>query len=502
MLRLSSLALASAFLVFSCARAPQNVNVAKVIQLDGTVQIQKGEGASFARAYLGSEMLPEYLIKTGPDSRAKVQIGERAVISIEANSVVRIRDLKRDQTTGQENTRIEFKGGKSMVNITKKLAAQDSFDVMTPSAVAGVRGTEFLIDTENPEASKIAVTKGSVAVRKRIAAIDDAPAKSDTPMAVREALRELAANQEVAVRVNQEVAVTQKEADAVSAIVDTVVKTASAEMKRASEDNSKPVEAKREVIERQLTAIITESQKKIEAMPEAREVTVVPLSAETMKKVEAIEVVAPVSVEMLESLPEKKSEGARDIREVMKEKTAVAEPEKKVEPEKKAEPEKQAVRVEPARQATQAATRPAEAARTEPKAEAKVEPAIPSGVVSLTLKTGGAFVTLVSADGKEEVALVAGDNKVKAGRWTLKADRKGFKPVEYAVIVEDGKTVSKVVDLVKKLVATEKVVLLDGTVVQGKVLSRTETEVAIETEQGVRKIDPRKIDEIIYLKKP
>jgi hypothetical protein len=498
MLRFSAIAVSAVFLVFSCSRSPQNVNVAKVIQLDGTVQIQKGEGASYARAYLGSEMLPEYLIKTGPDSRTKVQIGERAVISIEANSVVRIRDLKRDQATGQENTRIEFKGGKSMVNITKKLAAQDSFDVMTPSAVAGVRGTEFLIDTENPEASKIAVTKGSVAVRKRIAAIDDAPAKSDTPLAVREALRELAANQEVAVRVNQEVAVTQKEADAVSAIVDTVVKTASAEMKKASEDNAKPVEAKREAIERQLTAIITESQKKIEAMPEAREVTVVPLSAETRKNVEAIEVVAPVSVELLERLPEKKSEGARDIREVMKEKAPVVEPEKKAEPEKASPTGKQPARVEPARASAQPAARPAEAART----EAKAEPAAPSGVVSLALKTEGAFVTLVSADGKEELALSVGDNKVKAGRWTLKADRKGFKPAEFAVTVEEGKSVSKTVELVKRMVATEKIVLLDGTVVQGKVLSRSETEVSIETEQGVRKIDPRKIDEIIYLKKP
>ncbi|MBN8218618.1 MAG: FecR domain-containing protein, partial [Spirochaetes bacterium] len=299
-----------------------------MIQLDGTVQIQKGEGASYARAYLGSDLLPEYLIKTGPESRAKVQIGERAVISIEANSIVRIRDLNRDQTTGQENTRVEFKGGKSMVNITKKLAAQDSFDVMTPSAVAGVRGTEFLVDTENPEASKIAVTKGSVAVRKRIAALDDAPAKSDTPVAVREALRELAANQEVAVRVNQEVAVTQKESDAVSAIVADVVQTATVEMKKASEDKSAPVEAKREAIERQLTAIISESQKKIEARPEAKEVVVAPISDETKKKVEAIEVVAPVPVETLERLPEKKNESARDIRDVMKEKAAPAEPEK------------------------------------------------------------------------------------------------------------------------------------------------------------------------------
>ncbi|MBN8217963.1 MAG: hypothetical protein J0L75_15075 [Spirochaetes bacterium] len=147
--------------------------------------------------------------------------------------------------------------------------------------------------------------------------------------------------------------------------------------------------------------------------------------------------------------------------------------------------------------------RPVEAARVETKAEAKAEAVrVPTGVVALTLKTEGAFVTLLSADGKEEVALKAGDNPVKAGKWTLKADRKGFKPAEFAVTVEDGKTVGRTVDLVKKLVATEKIVLLDGTVVQGKVLNRTDSEVSIETEQGVRKIDPRKIDEIIYLKKP
>lgn len=492
--------LGAAALVASCSKTPKDVNVVKVIQVEGQVTILKGEGGAASKAYLGSDLLPDYSIKTGPESRVKVQIGERAVVSVEPNSVVRMRDIKKDSSSGQETTRIEFKSGKSMVNITKKLSSQDSFDVMTPSAVAGVRGTEFLVDSEDPAASRIAVTKGSVAVRKRIAALDDQPASS-MPVVVREALRELAANQEMPVRVNEEVAVDRKASEEISAIVETVVKKATEEMKVAAADTSKSEEAKRQVMERSLGSIVTESQTRIEAAPAARPVVVAAMSEETKKKVEKIEVLAPVPVETLKALPEKKDPAAKDIREVMKAEASKA-PETK--PETRATPEGKT-------EAPAVTSRPAAANRTEAKTEPKVEKKetpkpepvreTPMGTLSLNLQTPGAFVSITSADGREEIRLQPGENRVKAGRYTLRSDMKGHKAFEDSVVVEEGKTATKTVNLVKKLVATEKIVLLDGSTVTGKVLSRGETEVVIETEQGVRKLDPRKIDEIIYLKK-
>ncbi|MBL8994388.1 MAG: FecR domain-containing protein, partial [Spirochaetia bacterium] len=292
----------------SCSKGPINVNVAKVVSVEGTVMIQKAEGSTPIKAFVGSELLPDYVIRTVGEGRAKVQIGERAVISVEPSSSMKVRDLFKDPVTGQENTRVEFTGGKSMVNITKKLSSQDSFDVMTPSAVAGVRGTEFLIDVEDPNGSKIAVTKGSVAVRTRIAALDDS--KNDNmPVAVKEALKELAQSQEVPVRVNQEVSVDKKEAEKKNEIINQVVQVATEKMKDVMSKPDAPKESKVEAIQSALSSIVQESQKKIEVSAQNNEFKkneVAELSAATKAKVESIEVYTPVPIEDLKSLKNKK----------------------------------------------------------------------------------------------------------------------------------------------------------------------------------------------------
>ena len=550
MLQKKSLALALAgislgfWVLAGCGdKVPANVNTSKILSVEGTVTLMK-VGGSPKKATVGSDLLPEMEIKTGPNSRATLQIGDKAVITVEADAVVKMRDMFKDPSSGQENTRVEFKTGKSMVSITKKLAAQDSFDVMTPAAVAGVRGTEFLVDVADQASSKIAVTKGTVAMRQRIAALDDRPA-TEVPKAVREALQELASQQEVPVRVNQEMAVDKKQADVVNEVVNKAVETAVKKMEEAVKSDA-TASSKKESLSAAVADIVVISSKKIEEKTKSGEIqttAAVEMKEETRKQVDLIPVHAPVPVETLKAIPASKNDDVKDVQQViekMKAEQAAKDAEKaakaKAEADKAEAARKEAAakaeaaakesaakaeaaakkealaRAEAQAKAEAAARAEAQAAAARAEAEAAAlaaarrnqapaqAQAAPQGSVNVQIGTEGSYPVAISADGSKEIPLKNGANKLPTGTWKVHAEKKGFKPFDQTFEVTEGGTASLQIQLTPKLIASERISLLDGTSVTGHVIKSTDSEVTIETENGVRVIPKRKIDEITPLK--
>ncbi len=486
-------------LLVSCNDTPANVTTTKVVQCEGLVGI-KGPDGSSTKAKVGSILLPDSMIRTGADAKAKVQIGDRAVISIEPNSSVKVRDLFKDGTTGQENTRIEFQAGKSMLNITKKLAAQDSFDVMTPSAVAGVRGTEFLVDTEDAEQSKIAVVSGSVVVRKRIAALDDAPKNSTQPAAIKEALKELAQSQEIPVTSNQELAVEKKDTEKVNAIVSKAVAEASEKMNSAVKDTSLDSETKKSVLKEAVASVIQESTKQISESIAKNEMSAPtaakPQSAETKQSVKQIEVIAPVAIEELKSLKVSTKPEAPKAEEATKKEPVEVAPEKI----------KQEAPVTPKPVIKAETPAPIKATPTPVKTTPPVvvsKPAQPTtpvvekvleGKLTIDLSTEGASLTLVG--GGKEYSVKVGDNTLPQGTYTLRSELKGYKPYQSTVTIQDGKATPIKVALAKRVVVSSKIILLDGTVILGKIIKQNDNEVTIETDNGTQTLSLKKIDEI------
>jgi hypothetical protein len=435
-------------LIVSCAKAPNNVNASKLIQVEGQVSLIKNGNVS--KAGLGTVVTTDDQIKTGSDSRAKIQIGDGAVVCVEANSSVKVRDLFKDPVTGQEKTKVEFQSGKSMLSITKKLSAQDTFDVMTPSAVAGVRGTEFLVDAEDPAASKIAVTKGAVVVRKRIAALDDAPVGTTQSPEIKEALKQLAESQEVPLAVNQEFAVSKKEADKVNEIVNQVVVAASQKIADSSKDPNAAADLKKSIA----ATVLSETKKNIETSIKNKEleapVAPKPISEETKKSVSQIQIIAPYSGEDLKSL-----------------KATVTEPVKATE------------------------------AKSSEKAD--VAAAVVEGTFNLEGAVEKSETVLVSTSGKE-FKIQSGKNSVPVGTYTLKSEAPGYRPIQTSVSVTEGKPSSLKLEMKKRVVASTKILMLDGTTILGKITSQNDKEVTIETEAGLQTVSLKKIDEIKPIK--
>ena len=146
----------------------QQQNDAKIIFAIGEVQVKTSDkwdpAAEQMRLVQGSE------IKTGAQSECNLQIGTDSFITVKENSHLIMATLLRDVAGLEENT-LELRVGKGVVN-PKKLLKGDSFNVKTPTAIAAVRGTKFVVQTDPTGEMKVAVVDGKVELKRRIPALE------------------------------------------------------------------------------------------------------------------------------------------------------------------------------------------------------------------------------------------------------------------------------------------------------------------------------------------
>lgn len=115
---------------------------------------------------LGDRLTIGEVLETGPKATADLQIiGEsETVIRLKEKSVFELKKYMEDAVLVHQAT---LSQGSALFTV-KKQQKNESFRVRTPTMVAGVRGTQFAIQTGDKGNSKIEVLEGSVAVKPRI----------------------------------------------------------------------------------------------------------------------------------------------------------------------------------------------------------------------------------------------------------------------------------------------------------------------------------------------
>lgn len=107
----------------------------------GQVQVAKAKESPIG-AKVGTKVYPQDTIITGKDSRAKIVMSDRNIINVLPETKIRI-----DQYISElkeKNVRLSLIEGKVRTNVEQKYDnVENRFEIKTPSAVAGVRGTQF-----------------------------------------------------------------------------------------------------------------------------------------------------------------------------------------------------------------------------------------------------------------------------------------------------------------------------------------------------------------------
>lgn len=129
------------------------------------IKILKKGGAT-ETAKVGSSILVGDTVVSGTDSRAKIAMQDRNIITVLPNTKLTIEEYK----TGEKNRNVKLSllQGKVRNDVKEKYDNdKNKFQIRTPTAVAGVRGTKFVtgFSTET-NATEILTLKGQVEVTK------------------------------------------------------------------------------------------------------------------------------------------------------------------------------------------------------------------------------------------------------------------------------------------------------------------------------------------------
>ena len=211
---------------------------------------------------IGDVLKEKDKIVTGAESSCDLRIGE-SMIRIKAGSVVMMSTLLKSGE--RETVSVGLDVGKMLCK-PKKLLKHESFTVKTPTAVAGVRGTRFIVEADARKTTRIKVYDGKVKVVKRIPKLEE--------NRVMEKVLEAAKP----IEEKEKVVVTQKEVDKATKKVDLALESAQkkgAELDVAKvavkvEDNV--VVSKKDVVKFKPEEFKEERQEIIDVAPKSGEV--------------------------------------------------------------------------------------------------------------------------------------------------------------------------------------------------------------------------------------
>ena len=139
-----------AALTFAGSALAADVGLIKVA--NGAVEIERA-GAKI-KAEVGAPVQVSDVLRTGADGSAGVTFSDNSLISIGPNTVFEIDKYQFDSTTHAGEFQGSLKQGR-LAGISGKMVKQspESMKVRTPSAVMGVRGTEFVVQVDEPVAT-------------------------------------------------------------------------------------------------------------------------------------------------------------------------------------------------------------------------------------------------------------------------------------------------------------------------------------------------------------
>lgn len=154
---------ASLLFLLSCKEKKELIKLEGIVNFISGEVLLKNSNGEF-QAQVGDFVAEGVTVKTGAKSAVDIYFNQN-VIRILENSTVFIRELFQEVETSKEFTEFYVERGKVFSKVSRKLLAGEKYQIATKTTVAGIRGTEFLVE-ESEAVSRIACVEGTVAIKK------------------------------------------------------------------------------------------------------------------------------------------------------------------------------------------------------------------------------------------------------------------------------------------------------------------------------------------------
>jgi len=138
---------------------------AQVTGISGDVMVRQSADADWQAAEEGAMIPAGGGIKTGSDGEATLVWGDGNALMVSALSMITIDELSLE-ASGKSSSQLSMEHGKVMAMADKLKDTGSSFNITTPVAVAGVRGSAFEcnLPQDAPNDLSVAVVEGEITV--------------------------------------------------------------------------------------------------------------------------------------------------------------------------------------------------------------------------------------------------------------------------------------------------------------------------------------------------
>ncbi|WP_461479558.1 FecR family protein [Paenibacillus sp. PvR148] len=121
----------------------KSVRAATVVEVNGNVTYTKSGGSKSHRAYSNLNLNQGDSISTGPSASVVLRIVDRNdELTIGSSAEVYIADLLEE--AGGKKSKVKTWAGSMWTKVKSLVSSEDEFEVETPTAVMGVRGTQYM----------------------------------------------------------------------------------------------------------------------------------------------------------------------------------------------------------------------------------------------------------------------------------------------------------------------------------------------------------------------
>lgn len=142
-----------------------NVRVASIQSFNGNVKVQRMHDTEWIEAEQGMQLYEGDVVKTGGRSKVVIELDDGSITQLASLATMKMERLKKNLRGKDTNLDVEI--GKTWMKVKKLNKKTDSFNVSTPTAVAGVRGTYFSTEVEETTDSTFDVFDGEISVAQR-----------------------------------------------------------------------------------------------------------------------------------------------------------------------------------------------------------------------------------------------------------------------------------------------------------------------------------------------
>lgn len=132
----------------------------KAVSVSGKVLIRKdGEAESTARKLRPGDIVHVgEVINTSSDGKTKIMLEDKTIIDLGSSALFKVGKFKPGTPAaggGDREVELDMMYGTLRSSVTKKVQGKGKFNIRTPSATMGVRGTEFVVQTQVSSPSQV-----------------------------------------------------------------------------------------------------------------------------------------------------------------------------------------------------------------------------------------------------------------------------------------------------------------------------------------------------------